>query len=370
MSDYVLGPLCEVYIGDQTAQGAAATTYARAIWGRDWRLSPQETWHRYEGVKGRPSLAPTSLPPELVDEEIQFTQPMDLDANGMLLPLRAAFGLIVPTGGANPETPSNGVLSRVWTFAPPSIQHPDPTLYTLLWIESDTEDPPIQYALKAEDIYCTQIQIQGNDQGVATFTATYMGNGPEYGATIPSPAPDLINPIIFASPKVTMSIDDTWAAMVGATPAMEINVMGLNATLETGLEAIPQQHGSFGFKELSPKMRPLTITATAFVQSGATSLTRAEQTHKRGSDKRFVKLRFESTKIIETVDVAGVSTPFPYYFEIGGCMYHDEGSIVERGGSDSAGRLTMSLNFKSADDESADHRDLYIALQNNQSAFP
>lgn len=361
MPTIVVGPLGSLQVGEQTALGTPQTQPALELMGQGVRLVQSEPQSRFDELTGR-GVAANVLDPVTTDNVGTLTHPQPLTAEALLLPLHACFGDVTPT------TPSGATNARqwLWQFDPRANQAPN--FYTFTCVRRDDSETPNAYPVQGQDGFLQTLGITWDGsaagQPVGTVTSTYMLNRiTEGGAVAVATADQDFNPIL---PNMRLTIDDTWAEMIGATPTLAADVYSVDIQLATGLSRVPRAHGdaAYGYDLVNRASRVmLTMTLGVYVDITAAGLYRKQREMKAARARVFAALH----------GVGGeIESGHNYEIAIGGCFTHLPDSLTEQDGTlDSDGRQTMTIRLQSMFDSTGTvNRNVFARVINGEAAFP
>ena len=356
MATLVVGPLGSLQVGEQAALGTPQATPALELMGVGTRLLPNEPQSDFDDVMGR-GIAANVLDPVPTNNTGVLTHPQPLTAESLLLPAHACLGDVAPT------TPGGATNARewLWEFSPAANQAPN--YYTFNWVDRDDAETPNVYQVRAQDSFLQTLAItfDATASAVATVTATYMGNRLAYGGAFTAATGDQeFHPIL---PNMTLTIDDTWLEMVGASPTAALDVYSVDIQLASGLAMVPRAHGNsaYGYDEVSRGARlVMAMTLGVYVDTQATGLVRAQRALKAAGTRVFAALHGSGGEI-----EAGHN----YEISIGGCFTHIAESLTERGTLDGDGRQTMTIQLRSMYDATSGHN-VFLRAINGEAAFP
>ena len=356
MPNLVVGPLGSLQVGEQTALGTAQAAPALELMGQGVALNVAEPQSRFDEVVGR-GIAANDLTPIVTNNTGVLTHPQPLTAEALLLPLHACFGDVAPT------TPVSATNARewLWEFDPSANQAPN--YYTIRLVERDDSETPNIYQVEATDVFLQTLAISWDTtaDAVGTITSTYQGNRITYGGTFAAAAGNQEFNVI--PPNMTVSFDDTWAEMIGASPSSELDVYSVNITLQSGLTTPMRSHGNsaFGYDLVSRSQRVLmTMQLGIYVDTQPTGLFREQRALKEAGTRTFAALH----------GVGGeIETGQSYAIDVGGCFTHMPDSLTQHGTLDGDGRATMTISLQSMNDATSGHN-VFARTRNGEDAFP
>ena len=356
MAHLVVGPLGSLQVGEQSAIGTPQTAPALELMGQGVTLNVDEPQSRFDEVRGR-GIAANDLTPIRTNNTAVLTHPQPLTAEALLLPMHACFGDVTPT------TPGSATNARewLWEFSPEANM--EQNLYTFNCVERDEAETPNVYQTQVSDGYLQTLQIQwdATANAVGTVTATYQTNRATYGGTFTAATADQdFNPI---PPNMTLSIDDLWTEMIGASPTTELDVYSVDLTLTSGLTMPMRAHGNaaFGYDlVVRSGIVLMTMTLGVYVDTQATGLYREQRALKQGRSRIFAALHGSG---------GSIETGQPYAIDIGGCFTHMPESLTQHGTVDGDGRATMTIQLQSMHDSVSGHN-VFARTRNAAQAFP
>lgn len=355
MPNLVVGPLGSLQVGQQTAIGTPQTAPALELMGEGVALAAAEPQARFGNVRGR-GIAANSLTPRRTNNTGVITHPQPLTAEALLLPLHACFGDVAPT------TPGSADAREwLWEFDPRANMLPN--FYTFRMVERDDEETPNVYQVEASDCFLQTLGItfDASTPDVGVVTSTYQGNRISYGGAFAAATADQeFNPL---PANLSVSFDDTWAEMIGASPTREHDVYSVNLTLQSGLSPVARGHGDvrLGYDLVNrPGVVMMTLELGVYVDTQTTGLYREQRALKEAGTRTFAALH----------GVGGtIETGQNYAVDIGGCFTHLEESLVQHGTLDADGRATMTIRLGSMYDPTSNHN-VFARLRNGEAAFP
>ena len=188
-----------------------------------------------------------------------------------------------------------------------------------------------------------------------------MGNRFVYGNAFTAAGGNQeFNPI---PPNMTVSIDDTWAEMIGATPTTEPDIIAANITLQSGLAARFRGDGNsnLGYSLVRRSQRVLmTMELTISVDISPTGLYREQRATKLAGTRVFVALH----------GVGGeIETGQNHAVDIGGSFTQTATSLTQHGNEDTDGGATMTIVLESMYDPTSNHN-VFVRTRNAEDSFP
>ena len=356
MATIVVGPLGSLQVGEQTAIGTPQAQPALELMGQGVRLVQTEPQSRFDDVVGR-GVAANDLDPVTTDNVGTLTHPQPLTAEALLLPLHACFGDVTPT------TPGGATNARQWLWEYDPRANMEPNLYTFTLVRRDDAETPNAYPVQGQDAFLQTLGVtwDATAQAVGTVTSTYMVNRVSEGGAFTAATGDQeFHPIL---PNMTVTIDDLWTEMIGATPTVAADVYSVDIQLATGLSAVRRAHGdaAYGYDLVDrPTRAVMTMTLGIYVDTQAAGLYREQRALKAAQQRVFAALHGTGGEI---------ESGHNYDFAIGGCFTHLPDSLTEHGAQDGDGRQTMTIQLQSMFDSTSNHN-LFARAINGEAAFP
>ena len=353
----VIGRRGSLQFGSQSAFGTPGTAFFETF-GTGSNFTPEKTRWTGEDMEGGGGIAATYIEGLRTGNRFALTRNTVLDIDTIDIELASIFGVVAaPTQDA-----SSNAYTRTHEWD--SKVNVEPQLVTVRCVERDGSPTPGIYQVQASDLICESMQISYAEGSVPTMSSTWRGHRTVYGGAYT--AGTLIQPRTIPTALARVSIDDTWAAMIGGTPALKTQIKNAQLTINSGLvyPMVEQGQTDLGYA-VAPERGKMSadLTITALFDTAAAGLIREEYVHAEAEDIRFVNLIFNTG--IEIDSPASTET---YAFEVGGAFRHQETSLTERSNRDGEGLMQMDMVFRTVFDPTSGH-DIYCKLVNGQSSW-
>ena len=326
------------------------------------QMSPQDD--RQQDVIGDANAWGVAHPPARVANLTTLNIPMPLDANEVLLPLRA--GLV---GGVVGAQIAGGVDGYTYTFTPRMdlTGRADPDFYTVQYVERGA----VPRTINVPKCFATNIGITiPSGDGLVQMTAAYQGGkaDPTGGAAASGLS---IGPRALCPKRaVGFSIHDTWAAAVAATSEASAAVSSGSISLPTGLALRDVVSSNldldYDYVDFTRIGEGATCNLSIYADTSSSGLDAEELVHKDAGDIRYLKFFFRSSA--PQLSLAG-GAKFTLGVDVIMAMRHTTDSLQARGSADGQGRQTLAMNFVSAKGSAPDES-LQVVVRNGVSAYP
>jgi len=297
------------------------------------------------------TLARTAQAPIIVREGMEATLTMPLDFTQILFPLLSGVrGGVTSVGQGTPP----GTDGWQWTFTPSANADPGIDTYTLEFVESDFSN---EAELEAPYTFCTGFSITGGVENLPELSVDLVGRQVVESTKTPS----LSVPSLVYAPnlKWVVTADDTWAAMVGATPTQVLGqVYGFKWQLSDFV--FPQYYldGRIDFTTYHFRRRVVDLSMDIAHDPAGTGRVQIEEAKKTAGAVRYIGLKLVGPAI-------GAKN---HEIHLRGAFTHADDSLQERG-NDRDGNLVTTWHLQSIYDATTT-KDFEVVINNTTQTFP